>query len=119
MSNELVEKLRSIGCDTVGAVDRFLGDEDVYADFIIKYRDKLRIAEFERLVAEKNYKAAFECVHDIKGVTGNLGLTPMYEVACLVTEALRNPDKRDETAVASLCARLAERYEEFMRASSL
>lgn len=37
----------------------------------------------------KDYSKAFDCAHTLKGVCGNLGLTPMYEIICRVVEALR------------------------------
>lgn len=41
---------------------------------------------------KKDYRSLFSAVHSFKGVTGNLALTPLYEISCVITEATRNSD---------------------------
>ena len=33
--------------------------------------------------------SAFEAAHTLKGVTGNMGLTPLYDAVCTIVEPLR------------------------------
>ena len=40
-------------------------------------------------IRSKNYEAAFEAAHGLKGSSGTLGLTPLYEAVCAVVENLR------------------------------
>ena len=40
----------------------------------------------------KDYRGVFEASHTLKGVAGNLALTPLYVLACTITEATRNSD---------------------------
>ena len=42
--------------------------------------------------AEKDYRGVFTGAHALKGVAGNLALTPLYELASALTEATRNAD---------------------------
>ena len=44
---------------------------------------------------KKNYKEAFEAAHSLKGVLGNLSLTPLYDKVCKMTELLRAEEKTD------------------------
>ena len=37
----------------------------------------------------------FVLSHTLKGVAGNLSLTPLYEISCVITEATRNNDQAD------------------------
>ena len=39
---------------------------------------------------------AFQAAHTLKGVSGNLGLTPLYEVVCDIVEPLRHGEKRSD-----------------------
>ena len=41
---------------------------------------------------QKDYRAVFAASHALKGVAGNLALTPLYELASAITEATRNSD---------------------------
>ncbi|MBR5658308.1 MAG: Hpt domain-containing protein, partial [Lachnospiraceae bacterium] len=40
-------------------------------------------------IGERDLKGAFEAAHALKGVLGNLSLTPLYEIVCEITELLR------------------------------
>ena len=44
------------------------------------------------LYEQKDYRGLFAAAHSLKGVAGNLALTPLYELACTITEATRNSD---------------------------
>ena len=39
---------------------------------------------------------AFEAAHTLKGVTGNMGLTPLYAALCTLVEPLRTGERRDD-----------------------
>ena len=44
------------------------------------------------LYEQKDYRSLFAAAHSFKGVAGNLALTPLYELASIITEATRNSD---------------------------
>ena len=44
------------------------------------------------LYEQKDYRSLFAAAHPFKGVAGNLALTPLYELASIITEATRNSD---------------------------
>ena len=48
--------------------------------------------EIVSLYEKKDYRALFAAAHSFKGVSGNLALTPLYELASTITEATRNSD---------------------------
>lgn len=54
-------------------------ENNVYKDIIAAYE-------------AKNYRELFSLTHTFKGVTGNLALTPLYELSSYLTEATRNSD---------------------------
>lgn len=50
---------------------------------------------YEQMIScyeNKDYRSLFGFAHSFKGVTGNLALTPLYEIASIITEATRNSD---------------------------
>lgn len=50
---------------------------------------------YEQIISayeQKDYRALFAASHSYKGVTGNLALTPLYNLASVLTEATRNSD---------------------------
>ncbi len=49
--------------------------------------------DYEKIISAyeaKDFQSLFAAVHAFKGVTGNLALTPLYELSCVITEATRN-----------------------------
>ncbi len=90
-----IEGLREFGADVDGALRRCMNNEGFY----LKQIDKvLTGASFDKLkeeVANADLDAAFETAHALKGVWGNLGLTPLYEPVAEMTEQLRNKTDRD------------------------
>ena len=60
---------------------------------------------FEKLydaIEAGDLSAAFEAAHALKGMTGNLALTPLYEPLCRITELLRARTETDYTALVAL-----------------
>ena len=48
------------------------------------------LSKAKKGVDNKNLDEAFKIAHSLKGVLGNLSITPMYEIAYELTELLRN-----------------------------
>ena len=44
------------------------------------------VSSFEK----KDYQTLFASVHSFKGVVGNLQITPLYDLACTITEKTRS-----------------------------
>jgi len=86
---EYLQTLREHGCDVDGALGRMLGD----GDFLLRCaRSALDMPEFEQLgsaLAARDAAAAFEYAHALKGVTANVGLTPLYTQVTRLVEPLR------------------------------
>ena len=86
---DVLKMLDSWGCDIPQALQRCCGDTEFYLHWISQF---VRDPDFEKLdsaIRAKNYEAAFEAAHGLKGSSGTLGLTPLYESVCTVVEDLR------------------------------
>lgn len=87
------EKLRAYGADTDGALERFVGDETFYEDCFRMFLKDPGFAELEKAMAVGDISAAFKAAHTLKGVSGNLGLTPLYRAVCALVEPLRRGER--------------------------
>ena len=85
----LIERLKSYGADTDCIETRFLGNEELYKDCFGVFLAEGSFAALEEAVADKNYDAAFQAAHAIKGTSGNLGLLPLYQAVSVLVESLR------------------------------
>lgn len=85
-----ISKLRYSGVDADGALMRFSGNTALYDKFLKKFLTDdtfIKMADFIRV---KDFEEAHKCAHSLKGVTGNLGLTDLYnacEALCKVLQA--------------------------------
>lgn len=94
---DLITKLESLGCDVEGAMERFVGDRDMYVSC---YRDALNDFAFNTLnkaLKDNDKKLAFEASHTLKSIIGNLGLTPLYNAIEEIVEPLRRDEDVDLT----------------------
>ncbi|MEG1559937.1 MAG: Hpt domain-containing protein [Clostridia bacterium] len=90
--NETIEKLKEYGADIDSAISRFVGDTELYQLCCMNFLDDLNFIKLNEAVLNADYKKIFECAHTIKGVAGNLSLTPIYNASCKLVEALRKED---------------------------
>lgn len=84
-----MEKLISYGADTEAGLQRCMNNEAFYLQLIGMILKEPSFDKLEAAVADHDLKAAFEAAHALKGVTGNLALTPLYEPVVEITELLR------------------------------
>ncbi len=86
---ELFVKLKEAECDVEGALARFLDDEDLYEQFFCELLNDEAFGKLGLALEENRIRDAFEYAHTLKGVIGNMGLTPLFETVCEIVEPLR------------------------------
>ena len=88
-----IEMLKKFGADTEDGLKRCMNNEAFYLRLV---NMGLADRNFDRLAAAVEAGRAgeaFEAAHALKGVMGNLSLTPLYEPLSKLTEALRGKDE--------------------------
>jgi hypothetical protein len=87
-----LEALRAFGANTDEGLERCLYDVPFYLDMVAM---TLADGNFDALKAAMEVgdaHAAFTAAHALKGVVGNMALTPIAEPLCALTELLRGRD---------------------------
>ncbi|MCR4597619.1 MAG: Hpt domain-containing protein [Acetatifactor sp.] len=84
-----IDDLRNLGANVDEGVARCAGNATFYVMLVPKALEISRFETLDRCVKAKQFKEAFEAAHALKGVLGNLSLTPIYEPICEITELLR------------------------------
>lgn len=95
-----VEALRGWGAKVDEGLGRCFGQEGFYLKLVGM---ELADANFDKLdaaIAAGDVRAAFDAAHSLKGGTGNLSLTPVYEPVCVITEALRGQSTMPDISAA-------------------
>ncbi len=96
-----IDSLRGFGANVDEGLERCMGMEDFYLEMIELGLSDERFESLGKVLDSGNMDEAFETVHALKGVIGNLALTPLYETICEITEHLRAKDAIDYTPLYS------------------
>ena len=92
-----IEKLNEFGADTAEGLARCYGNEALYLRLIGMVVKEESFDNLDKAIAANDLNAAFEAAHALKGVLGNLSLTPMYDKCSEITELLRARREMDYT----------------------
>ncbi len=84
-----IETLCRAGVNTEEGLRRLMNNETFYLRLVNMALDDAGFGKLSDAVGNDDRKAAFEAAHALKGVLGNLSLTPMYEKVSEMTELLR------------------------------
>ena len=92
MTNDQTAMLARYGLDYAEAMERFCGNESLFARIAVKYLDDPHVDALEAAMASGDAAAAEREAHSLKGVAGNLSFVRLYDLAARVTDALRAND---------------------------
>ncbi|SFQ16198.1 Hpt domain-containing protein [Lachnospiraceae bacterium XBB1006] len=108
-----LEKFTAYGADVDGVMDRFMEDEDLLMMCLDQFVADDEVTQLEEYMGKEDYKQAFEVAHALKGVTGNLGLTPLFNATCTLVESLRHEQYAN---VNEELRTVVQKREEFVKA---
>ncbi|MBP5291233.1 MAG: Hpt domain-containing protein [Lachnospiraceae bacterium] len=106
--------LSAFGADVSAGMGRCLNNEAFYLRLVNMAVKDPSYPLLKESLAAGDLKTAFDAAHSLKGLLGNLGLSPLYDAASELTELLRHP-KGDED-FEPLLTKLTEKYDELAAA---
>ena len=92
-----LDNLNAFGADTAEGLARCAGMEVLYFKLIRMTPDEANFDKLEKAIAENDLEEAFQASHALKGVLGNLSLTPMFQTCSEMCELLRSKTEMDYT----------------------
>ena len=84
------------GADYQNTMTRFMGNEKMYMKFLDMLFKDDNLQKLGDAIASGDTSGAFEAAHTLKGVVGNMGLTPLFDAVCAIVEPLRLKEERDD-----------------------
>ncbi len=78
------------GINYAEAIERFSGNAELYEKFLIRYLDETACRNAKSAMENEDYAQAFEQIHSMKGESGNLSITGVYEACSRFTKAYRS-----------------------------
>ena len=92
-----IDGLRQFGADVDSGLGRCMNNEAFYLKLVEKAAGEAAFGKLSDALAAKDLDTAFEAAHSLKGVAGNLSLTPIYDPVAEITELLRSRTDMDYT----------------------
>ncbi len=86
---EFREIFEVYGADYNFTMARFMGKEAMYLKFLDMLFKDDNLEKLGTALEQQDYEAAFAAAHTLKGVVGNMGLTPLFNAVCAIVESLR------------------------------
>ena len=94
-----LQQLKAFGCNTDEGLQRCLNNETFYLGLVNKFVTSIDLSNLRKALANKDLETAFKEVHSLKGVAGNLALTPIFDVTVKMVEPLRVKQDIDYTSL--------------------
>jgi HPt (histidine-containing phosphotransfer) domain-containing protein len=111
MKDLFAQKLANYGIDFTDAMNRMDDNVDLYERLAMKYLKDTNLIDFLAAMEVKDYDCAYESMHSLKGVSGNLSFTTLYRMASVICEELREGEPQD---VPELIPALKEEHEKII-----
>ena len=92
-----IDKLKEYGADVETGLKRCVNNEALYLRLVGSVCDEPGFTKLKESVEAGDLSGAFEAAHALKGVLGNLSLTPVYDKTVEITELLRANTDMDYT----------------------
>ncbi len=109
-----VDSLKAFGADTSDGLKRCMDNQAFYLKLVEKALEDKNFEVLEQSIAAKDLENAFEAAHSLKGVLGNLALTPIYTPVLEITELLR---AKTDTDYSSLLQAILDKRAELIALS--
>lgn len=93
-----IETLRAYGANVDEGLARCLNDEEFYLSLVRMALEDDRLPRLREALSAGDRAEAFEIAHALKGIYGNVALTPLFEPVSELTEMLRGEDISGDTA---------------------
>ena len=90
-----IEQLRNYGANVDDALRRCMNNEAFYLMLVNKAMGDNSIDKLKEAIEAGDLGSGFEMAHALKGVMGNLALTPLSRPIEEITELLRNKTNMD------------------------
>lgn len=109
----LLHALMSCETDVDGALDRFSGDEELYAACLDSFLQDMTMFELSEAIKNEQWDDAFTAAHALKGLAGNMGFIPLYHATGELVVTIRAGRVGE---ITSCYQRLSRSYQEIVDA---
>ena len=86
------ETLKEVGVDYTAGVLHFAGKEELYVKYLRKYGEDHHLQDAVAAYEKTDYKEVLDQIHALKGLSGTLGFSQMFQSASAIVTDLRREE---------------------------
>lgn len=90
-----IDALKEYGANVDEGLGRCMGNEALYLKLVNTIPSEKNFETLKKSLDNNDLESAFDAAHALKGITGNLALTPLYDPIVEITELLRARKEMD------------------------
>ena len=98
------------GINYTAGLRRFMEDEDLYNEMLTAFLADKSFAKAFDAFNKRDYSALFEQAHVLKGASGSLDMTELYQSSSELAELLRHNKEPDEASISVLFDKMQAAY---------
>lgn len=99
MDQSKKELLVSAGVDLSGALERFMENESLYEKYLQRFATNSSFSDLQNAFSQRDWRDALGISHNLKGVSGSLGFTKLYDLLSSQVALLRQDDNDGAAAL--------------------
>ena len=111
-----LDVLRDNDVDVDNAVDRLMGNDNLYLEFIKRLPEELHLATIREALAQQDADSFHFYLHNLKGFAINLGITEIADAAQAALTEFRASQLRNVTKLEGLLEEIEALGEKFASA---
>ncbi len=112
MQEEFKQKLLDKGFEMEKTLARFMGKEDLYEKFLLRFKEDKNMEKLKAAYEKGNMEEAFFAAHTLKGVVANLGMEPLLKPLTPLVEKFRAGE--DDAEAKAYFDEVSVQYENIM-----
>lgn len=101
-----LDALSQAGVDVPDALARFMGNRDLYISFLCRLPQALDLDAIQQALHNGQEEDFYARVHELKGMTGNLSIRPLFQLTQQLLEEYRAHGLRRLDCLEPLVAQL-------------
>lgn len=105
MEQQLLDKLNAYGMDVPSTLARFGSNEQLMMRFLLGFPNDKTMDSLREAMKSGDHEAQKVAAHSLKGLSGNLGLTPLFEASSEMMNALRSDEPVDANSLYEVVER--------------
>lgn len=106
----LIEEMEELGADINDALTRFMGNRDLYEKMLKKFPKAVADSPVQNFLNSGDIEEAASNAHALKGVTGNLSLTPLYNNYTEIVNLCRGENVEKATELLNETLKLQQMF---------